>query len=87
MVGYSQVNKNGNVYKIEKKQNKEKKYTQTAFIYEDSKGVRYPINISESGAVFVFKTSKKTGKEYKYYLPKEIKTSIWKELKFTPKKK
>lgn len=53
----------------------------TKFEYEDSKGIKYPIYITKSGAVYVIKVSKKTGKEYKYYLPKDIKEAVNKEIK------
>ena len=49
----------------------------TAYTWRDSKGVEYPIYLHtyERGekagrtTCYVFKTSAKTGKEYKYYLP------------------
>lgn len=84
----AQVTKVGNTFKVEKTTNKSTTpATKTSYIYEDSKGNKYPIYITKSGAVFVLKTSNKTGNEYKYYLPKEIKEQIWKDIKFTPKTK
>lgn len=48
----------------------------TSYQWEDSKGVKYDIYISSTGSVFVYKTSKKTGKQYKNYLGPEISQKI-----------
>lgn len=45
------------------------KETKTQYTFTDSKGTKYPIYLSSSGKAFVKKVSKKTGKEYKQYLP------------------
>ena len=52
----------------------------TGFTWKDTKGNIYPIYISNSGSCYVIKTSKKTGKEYKYYLVSEISKDICKKL-------
>lgn len=61
----------------------------TDYTWKDSKGIEYPIYISKSGACFIIRISKKTGKEYKYYLPKEVSAQIANELgiEYKPKKK
>ena len=49
----------------------------TIFFWKDRKGVEYPLYIHKytkgdnagKYTAFVFKTSEKTGKEYKYYIP------------------
>ena len=48
----------------------------------------YPIYISASGSCYIIKVSKKNGKEYKQYLPKEVCAEIAKELgiEYKPKK-
>ena len=38
--------------------------------------IKYPVFKSKSGAFYIWKTSKKTGKKYKYYLPKEIQIQM-----------
>lgn len=38
--------------------------------------VKYPVFKSKSGAFYIWKTSKKTGKKYKYYLPKDIQVQM-----------
>jgi hypothetical protein len=50
--------------------------------------VEYPIYISSTGSCYIIKTSKKTGKEYKQYLPKEVCAEICKELniEYKPRK-
>lgn len=52
----------------------------TTYTWKDSKGNVYPIYISNTGSCFVLKVSAKTGKEYRYYLGKEISAAICKEL-------
>lgn len=63
--------------------------TKTEYTWKDSKGVEYPIYIGKSGACFVIKVSKKTGKEYRQYLPKEVSAQIASELgiEYKPKEK
>lgn len=53
---------------------------QTQFTWQDKDDNIYPIYITKKGACYVIRTSKKTIKEYKYYLPKDIQETIKKEL-------
>lgn len=58
------------------------KETKTKYTYTDSKGNVYPIYLSSTGKAFIKKVSKKTGKEYRQYLPeigKQINPSAYKE--------
>ena len=58
------------------------KETKTQYTYTDSKGNVYPVYLSSTGKAFVKKVSKKTGKEYKQYLPdvgKQINPDAYKE--------
>ena len=60
------------------------KETKTAYTYVDSKGTSYPVYLSSTGKAFIKKVSKKTGKEYKQYLPevgKQINPEAYKEEK------
>lgn len=60
------------------------KETKTEFTYTDSKGNIYPVYLSASGKAFIKRVSKKTGKEYKMYLPevgKQINPKAYKEEK------
>jgi hypothetical protein len=45
------------------------KETKTQYIFKDSKGNTYPVYLSSTGKAFIKKVSKKTGKEYKQYMP------------------
>lgn len=58
----------------------------TIYTYKDSKNNEYPIYITTKGTCYIKRISQKTGKEYKYYLPKEIQTTIQKELNITTTK-
>lgn len=61
----------------------------TDFKWEDTKGNEYPIIINtKSGACWVGKISKKTGKYYRNYLPQEVAVEVSKELniEYKPKK-
>lgn len=60
------------------------KETKTQYTYTDSKGNVYPVFLSSTGKAFIKKISKKTGKEYKQYLPdvgKQINPEAYKEKK------
>lgn len=54
----------------------------TGFTWEDAKGNKYPIWISNGGkgSAYIIKVSKKSNKEYKSYLGKEITAEIKKQL-------
>lgn len=41
----------------------------SGYHYFDTKGIRYPIYMSSKGKYFIWRTSSKTGKPYKQYLP------------------
>ena len=43
----------------------------TTFTYTDTKGVIRPVFVGSKGSYYVGRTSKKTGKYYRQYLPKE----------------
>lgn len=78
----AQVVREGNTFSVETKAKTSKKSEPIAtnLSYKDKKGNVYPIYVTERGSVFVIKVSKKTGKEYRYYLPKEVKEEVLKEL-------
>lgn len=58
--------------------------TKTKSVYTDTttthtyeiKNIKYDIFKSKSGAYYIWKTSNKTNKKYKYYLPKEIQIKL-----------
>lgn len=74
----AEVKREGDTFKVE--QTSKASDTQTKYTWEDKEGNKYPIFITKKGACYILRTSKKTGKEYKYYLPKDIQETIKKEL-------
>lgn len=75
------VNRKGNTF-TQVTTSKESKETKTQFVYEDNKGNKYPVYLSSKGKAFIKKVSKKTGKEYKQYMPvigKQINPLAYKE--------
>ena len=78
VASYAGVVRHGNTFLVETTSVNQD--TQTQFTWQDKDGNIYPIYISKKGACYVIKVSKKTGKEYKYYLPKNIQETIRKEL-------
>ena len=56
----------------------------TAFKWEDSKGLQYPIIVNkQSGRCWVWKKSGKTGKMYKQYMNEEVSRSVCREYSIT----
>lgn len=75
---HAEVKREGDTFKVE--QTTKASDTKTKYTWEDKEGNKYPIYITKKGACYILKTSKKTGKEYKYYLPKEIQSQIKQEI-------
>ena len=75
VASYAGVVKEGNVYVQTTTAEKE-----TGVYYKDKDGILYIIYVSPKGSLYIKRISKKTGMEYKYYLPKEIQKTIKKEL-------
>ena len=84
---YGDVVRSGNTFIQTSKTITKKEAIKTKFTWQDSKGNSYPIYISESGSCFIIKVSKKTNKEYRQYLGKELSIQICKELGLTYKNK
>lgn len=63
------------------------KAEKTPYSFQAKDGKTYPIYISQRGSCYIVRVSKKTGKEYKQYLGKEISQEICKKLKRTYKGK
>ena len=78
VASYAGVVRHGNTFSVETTSVNQD--TQTQFTWQDKDGNTYPIYITKKGACYVIKVSKKTGKEYKYYLPKDVQEAIRKEL-------
>lgn len=54
------------------------KATKTGYTWEKD-GVKYPIYLSAKGKAYIIRTSKKTGKEYKQYLPDTVAETVKKK--------
>ena len=63
------VQRQGNTFTQVSNKKSASKETKTKYTYKDSKGVEYSVYLSSTGKAFIKKTSKKTGKEYKQYVP------------------
>ena len=60
----------------------------TSFLYEDNKGLSYPIIINkQNGRCWVWRKSSKTGKMYKSYMKKDLCMAVSEELGITYKEK
>ena len=79
VASYAGVVRNGDTFSVENTTSVNQD-TKTKYTWEDREGNKYPIFITKKGACYVLRISKKTGKEYKYYLPKDIQETIKKEL-------
>lgn len=79
LVSYAEVTRQGDTFKVEKYASTSND-TQTKYTWEDKEGNKYPIFVTKKGACYVKRVSKKTDKEYKYYLPKDVQAQIKKEL-------
>ena len=79
VASYAGVVRDGNTFRVENTTSVNQD-TKTKYTWEDKEGNKYPIYITKKCACYVIKISKKTGKEYKYYLPKDVQETIRKEL-------
>lgn len=65
------VTRNGKLFIQQSNSNKIEKDTATltGYYYQTADGTKYPIYMSSKGKCFILRTSSKTGKQYKQYLP------------------
>ena len=76
------VTRQGNTFTQVTNSKSSGKETKTSYTYEDSKGNKHSVYLSSTGKAFIKKISKKTGKEYKQYLPdvgKQINPEAYKQ--------
>jgi hypothetical protein len=69
------VTRQGNTFVQVDTRQESKPATKTQYVYTDKKGNSYPIYLSAKGKAFIIKVSKKTGKEYRQYIPSKQKRS------------
>ena len=78
ITSYADIVRDGDTFKVEKTVSVNQD-TQTKYTWEDRENNKYPIYITKKGACYIIRTSKKTGKEYKQYLPKNVQEQIKEE--------
>lgn len=66
--GAQNVQRQGNVF-VEQKATRTTQAQKTEYVYKAKDGKEYPIYLSKNGKAFIIRVSKKTGKEYRQYLP------------------
>jgi alpha-acetolactate decarboxylase len=69
MVRGQSVVRNGNTFTQTSKKKAKEAFMTTPYTYVAADGTKYPIYISGNGKYFIIRKSKKTGKEYRQYLP------------------
>lgn len=52
----------------------------TPYRWEDKDGQSYPIYLSKNGRSYIIRTSKKTGNDYRKYLPEDVSRDICKKM-------
>lgn len=69
------VVRKGNTFYQQSNSNKIEKdsATLTGYYYQTADGTKYPIYMSSKGKCFILRTSSKTGKQYRQYLPEITK--------------
>lgn len=77
----TKVTRKGNTFVVEAPSSRKVEAPVNTGLTWEVRGQKYPIFISpSSGACFIIKVSKKTGKEYRQYLPKDVAAQIAKEM-------
>lgn len=64
-----EVIRKGNTFEQVSKKKQKETYKLTPYTYVAADGIKYPIYLSNNGKYFIIRKSKKTGKEYRQYLP------------------
>lgn len=72
-ISYAELIRQGNTF-VEQSVNEQD--IELPYTYKDKSGKVYQLFISKNGAIYIIKISKKTGKPYKQYLPKEEQEKI-----------
>lgn len=66
----SEIKREGNTFTyVQSDKVSLKNDTKTQYTYKTKDGKEYPIYLSKNGKAFIVRVSKKTGREYKQYLP------------------
>ena len=76
------VERQGNTFVQSKKTRTPSEGTKTAYTFKASDGKEYPVYLSSKGKAYIVRVSKKTGKEYRQYIPevgKQINPEAYKD--------
>lgn len=68
-VAAQDIKRQGNMFVEQSTQRKASTGTKTKYTYKAKDGKVYPVYLSKNGKAYIIRVSKKTGKEYKQYLP------------------
>ena len=79
-VGAQNYVRNGKEYSSVQTTKEKSEDENTGYVWKDKSGQTYEIFISKRNACYIWRTSKKTGKKYKYYFPKEVSQDIANQL-------
>ena len=71
----------GNRIVTVKTERKAAESVKTSFTFSTGDGVELPVYRTSNGSYYVLRTSKKTGKQYKQYLSKDMKNELDKRIK------
>ena len=63
----------GKTFIASKDSSRKSQSVKTDYVYVDTDNVSYPVYLSKNGKAYILRTSKKTGKEYRKYLPEITK--------------
>ena len=77
MALFAYLGANGENFKAPSKSKTRVEFTDTTTNHTyELNDIKYPIFVTKNGAYYIWKISKKSGKEYKYYLPKDIQIAM-----------
>lgn len=82
---YAEVTRNGNTFKVTRTVSANED-VESKFKWETADGIELPVYRTKNGSYYIIRTSKKTGKAYKQYLPKETQEVMRKEEGIVKKK-
>jgi hypothetical protein len=75
-----EIQREGKTFSVVKKEKSNTEILATGYQYQMSDSTYQVYQAKKGGSCFVLRVSKKTGKTYRYYIPKEISVKINEEL-------
>lgn len=74
------VVRNGKEFSYVKNEEQKISDEKTGFVWKDNAGKAYDIFITKNNACYFWRQSKKSGKMYRQYLPKDVSVQITREI-------